>query len=475
MKTTLIITLLAGTVLAGCATQSFSPSGNGYVSSLGVDLAETWAVQNQAETPPVITTQSAPWLEAFDANEWKMLVEQAFAHNPDLEQLRANLARSDALADQARAGLFPVLDGIAGGSRTDAFEGPNASLAMLTASLSVSWEPDLWGRIGAEVTASEKDREALQYDLNAAQQLLAASVVEAAFLSIEADRLADVSQRNLDALSETLGFVDAQFERGLRSAQDLMLIRADVASATASLRQAEGSVRQAIRALEALIGVYPDTDRRLANRLPAVPVSSIAGKPATVLQTRPDVRAAASRVDAAYARHAMAVADQKPRLALSGSLNGSSARLVDIVDPASMAANLLSNVSAPLFDGGLRAARVKAAQNDIDAALARYKRTAIVAFEEVENQIDQGGVLELREEALSSALEDARQALKFTQFRYESADVDLLNVLQVQQRVSFIEAQLVSLRRARLVQYLNLSLALGVEPFSYEPNSNVAL
>jgi outer membrane protein TolC len=96
--------------------------------------------------------------------------------------------------------------------------------------------------------------------------------------------------------------------------------------------------------------------------------------------------------------------------------------------------------------------------------MADYQDIALNAFREVERQIDQGQILEQQEVELTQALSDARDALKIIQFRYESAESDLLNVLSVQQRVSFIEGQLVSTRRARLVQYINLSLSLGITP-----------
>ena len=464
MKRSLLLILAAASLTSGCATTSLTGGASGSSPKLGLELPATWN-QSEAQMDQVATGATQPaWLSAMEGDDWAALVEEAYRNNPDLDQLRANLDRADALIQQARAGLMPILDGLLGASRSDALEGSGASSATLSASLSASWEPDLWGRLTARLDASQLEREARLADLDSAKQVLAASVVEATFLTIEAQRLADVSSRNLDALSETLGFVNVQQERGLRSAQDLVLIRADVATAEASLRQAEGSARQAKRALETLIGVYPGTTRIIPNRLPKVPEVQGIGQPADILRTRPDLRSAECRVLAAYANHEVAVADQKPQLSLSGSFGGSDASLSNVLDPMNIASNLLVNVSAPLFDGGLRRSAVDAAEADIDAALATYRRTALTAFQDVEDQIDSGQVLKAQEEALLLALEDARQALKFMRFRYESAEVDLLNVLQIQQRVSFIEGQLVTLRRARLVQYLNLSLALGVPP-----------
>lgn len=460
--------LIIGALLSGCATTSMTSSGTSDTLSLSLDAPATWQSARSPALPMDANASQAPWLSGFSETVWAELVNTAYQNNPDLDGLQANLDRAGALSDRARSGLRPVLDGILGLSRSDNLEGPDASSATLGASIAASWEPDVWGRLKASVQAGDFETEAARADLYAARQILAASVVESAFLAIEANSLAQVAQSNLDALSETLGFVEVQYERGLRSAQDLVLIRADVASATASLRQAEGSARAAQRALDVLIGDYPDTNRVLQSELPVVPRLSAMGQPTDILRNRPDLRAAELRVDATYSRQESALAAQKPRLTLGGTFGGSDAQLGQLLDPASLAATLFANVAAPLYDGGQRSADVAVAQADVDSALATYRRTALDAFQDVENQIDQGTILQEREDALFSALQDARNALKFTRFRYESAEVDLLNVLQVQQRVSFIEAQLVSLRRARLSQYVNLSLALGVPPSTGE-------
>lgn len=463
--------LLSVSFLTGCATTSLTGQGSSHFERSNVQSPESWDTLGISVQPPEALPLSLAdvgaevnWLDAFDDPAFNALVEEAYRNNPNLERLQANLDRAKALADRARSSLSPTLDGGLSGSRSDAFEGPDRSSANLDVRLSASWDVDLWGRLSASAEAGELEAQATQADLDAARQILAASVIETLFLAIEAQRLQEVSQRNLDALSETLGFVEVQYDRGLRSAQELVLIRADVSSAIASYKQAEGRTRQAKRALEILIGHYPRTDRGLADELPDVPSVASVGQPANILRTRPDLRAAERRVDAAYARHASALAAKKPRLSLSGSLGGSGSQLADWFDPASIAASLLGNVTAPLFDGGLRDADIAIAKADVDAAMATYRETALDAFLEVENQLDEADILRQREAALLSALKDARDALRFTQFRYESAEVDLLNVLQVQQRVSFIEAQLVGLRRARLSQYLNLSLALGIPP-----------
>ncbi len=463
MNKYLIITGAAAVLLSACATAPAGLAPTGTLSLPSISIPSEWEKAGRPEDKP---EHAAGWLNRFNDTELNDLVVQAFAHNPNLKRLQARLEQAKAQSNKARSALLPVLRASAGGSRTESFDSSDNSTANLNIGLDVSWEPDLWGRIEASSNANENRAEAAQEDYKAARQVLAASVIENYFLAIEARRLAEVSKSNLDALNKTLGFVTVQYDRGLRSGQDISLIRADVASAKVSFNRTEGAARNALRALNILMGSYPQTERLLSATLPDVPKFTVLGQPANILTQRPDLRAAQYRVRAAYSAHKSTKAAQNPNLSLGGIIGGNSSALGNVFDPSAMASTLFANLTAPIFDGGARKADIAIARADIDESLASYQEAALSAFSEVERQIDEEQILAQQEIELTQALSDARDALRFTQFRYESGESDLLNVLSVQQRVSFIEGQLVSTRRARLVQYLNLALSLGDEPIT---------
>jgi NodT family efflux transporter outer membrane factor (OMF) lipoprotein len=462
-KSSVLSYLSSALILSACATTQAGLSAETHLALPLARVAEAWQVKPEPKpnTSPISFTG---WLTELDDITLNDLVERAYIQNPDLKKLRSRLDRSTALATKSRAQLSPFVNASIGASRTSFLKELSQDTASVDAGLDVSWAPDLWGRLDDRDKAAELGEKAAATDLEAGRQLLAANIAENYFLAIEANRLADVSSRNLDALNKTLGFVLVQYERGLRSGQDISLIRADVASARVSLNRAEGDARNALRRLEVLTGDYPKADKLSSTSLPTLPALDVIGKPADLLTQRPDLQAAQFRVRVAFRTHEASRKAKLPDLSLSGRLGGQSNVLGQIFNPTSIASTLLASVTAPIFDGGARKADISIAQSNIDEALADYQDLALQAFRDVEQQLDQGHILSDQELSLEQALESANKALQFTEFRYESAETDLLNVLSVQQRVSFIEAQLVSTRRARLVQYVNLALATAVEP-----------
>lgn len=400
------------------------------------------------------------WLAAVEDETLNALVEEALAANPEIGAAQGRLNRARAILSQSRAAQRPTVTAIGGASITETMDGgPDTS--AFNVGLNASWEADLWGRLAAASDADARSADAAAADLDATRQLIAASTAQAYFLLIEANQLADVEQSNLERLEETLGFVSIQFERGLRSSEDIALIRADVETARASLDLAHQAQRNATRAIEVLVGRYPTSSLDVGREPPVRPAVSVLGKPADLLERRPDIRAAKLALLAQHARTRSARADLLPRLSAQARFDGSNSALEDLFDPSALAASLLINGTQALFDGGARRARIEAADADTEIAVANYQLLVLDAFNEVETELDRGQVLERREVFLANALSEAEDALQFSRFRYELGESDLLNVLSIQQRVASLQAELARTQRARLDQYVALALALG--------------
>ena len=402
------------------------------------------------------------WLTAFSDTQLTELVTEALAANPDLAQAQGRLNRARALQRQSRAAQLPSLSMASSSLTTEGLDGGN-DLTNYTATLTANWEVDLWNRLGSAAEASELSSQASDEDYRSVQQLIAASTAQAYFLLIEANRLASVQRSNLESLEETLGFVSIQFERGLRSSEDIALIKADVETARASLDQAEQAKRDAARSIEILLGRYPASKFGSSDKAPLRPEQSVVGSPVSLLERRPDIRAARLQILAAHARSESARADLLPRLSTQASFGGAGTAIEDLFDPSALAASFILSGAQALFDGGARRSRFDVADADLEVAIAEYQSLLLDAYNEVETQLDRGAVLEQREQYLSNALQEAESALKFSRFRYELGESDLLNVLSIQQRVASLNAELARTQRARLDQFVSLALALGRE------------
>ena len=444
--------LLAST--AACASITAPQDAANAARATLPDAPDAWAMASERVGPV-----EAGWLAKLEDPLLDALVSEALANNRNLQAAAANVQRSWALAGQAGAALSPSVSLSSGASRGGNIEDSGGDSYSLTGQ--ASWELDLWGRIRAGNQAAVLSAGAAEADYVYSQYSLAAAVARAYFLSIEAGRQAETVQNTLDALNETDRIVGVQFEFGLATSQDVALSRSDLARTKASLVAAQGSQRDALRALEVLLGRYPAADLSVRQDLPDVPPAPPPGLPSDLLERRPDIIAAERRVAASFNSLDQAKAARMPSISLTGSVGGSSGDLTNLINPTNIAWQAATSLVAPLIDGGLRESQVDQATAEQSQAIAGYADTVLNAFQEVEGSLDQTIVLRDRAVSLEEAAREANNALRIANLRYEEGETDLLDVLTIQQRVLSNEGDVVSIERAQLDEWIALNLALG--------------
>ena len=401
------------------------------------------------------------WVGTFDDPALVKLVEEALLNNRNLQVSAAGMERARALAAKAGAALAPSVDLTAGADRsgTGSSDVPDSTKSNI--GLRVGWEVDLWGRIRAGVQAGSNDADAAAADYRYARESLAAGTAKAYITAVAADLQTGTSRRTVKLLEDILRIVQVKKENGAASGQDVALARSDLARTREGLASVEGSQRDALRALEVLLGRYPSADIEVRKALPDLPPPPPAGLPSELLERRPDIVAAERQVAAAYNRVAEAKAARLPRLSLTGNAGGASSKLSDILRLDQLAWQLGASLLTPLVDGGSLQASERAATAQQKAALANYGQAVLTAFKDVESLLDQGKILRRREAELREALKEATKAFRIAKLRHEEGESELLDVLSIQQRLAATESDLISIQRFLLEQRINLYLALG--------------
>ena len=392
------------------------------------------------------------WLYGFGDAQLEALAGEALANNLNLRIGAAQVDRAAGIARAAGAALRPAI-GFAGdiaetgGDRAVSGTSYNASLA-------VSWELDVWGRVRSQARAGEAVFEATVADFEYARLSIVATTAKTWFLATEARLQRSLATEAVETFRGILEVVETREDVGQVTQQEVALARADVASAEDALRQAESAYEQVQRGLEVLLGRYPAADLEAADDLIGIPPPIPVGVPSDIIARRPDLRAAERRVAAAFFQ------EQEARLARLPSFNLTAGVGIDSgLDDA--IGNLAAGIVAPIFTGGALQAQVDIATADQEAAMAAYGLTLLNAFEEVETALSNEQLFEQRQQFLESVVTENERALEIARVRYDVGQIDLLSVLQMQARVLGARASLIRIRDERLAQRVNLHLGLG--------------
>ena len=184
--------------------------------------------------------------------------------------------------------------------------------------------------------------------------------------------------------------------------------------------------------------------------------------PASLLDRRPDVRAAEFALRAANERIGVSIAQLYPDLTLTGSYGFSADTIEDIFqqDETEMYA-AISRLTQPIFKGGQLRAQVDAAKARHAELAANYARAVLTAMQETEDALVSEQMLQTQLEHAQTRLTEAKAAESLSRQRYQRGVEAILAVLESERRARMAEEELAVLRGQLWTTRVNLFLALG--------------
>jgi NodT family efflux transporter outer membrane factor (OMF) lipoprotein len=445
--------LLLATLLSGCALQA-PPEREELRKQALPDYAlpEAYAA---GTTAPGAATDA--WLASFGDPQLEKLVREAIDANLDLRVAAARVEQAAAAARLAGATLWPQVNALARGGGT--LSGDSSGLEGW--GIFANWELDLWGRVRYGREAAAKQLESTQLDTEYARQSVAAMVAKGWFLALEARAQRTIATEMAQSSARLGSLARDRLRVGRGDELEVRQADAQTASFRDAALQLELAEAQALRSLEALLGRYPAGAVALVADLPAMPGPVPVGLPSALLERRPDVIAAERRVAAAFSRVGEARTAKLPRISLTAALTSISSELFVLQDRDDPLASAGAAITQPLFLGGALQSQEEIRDAELKAAIAEYGRVGARAFGEVENALSAGFNLEERFATLTRAVSDNARALELAEIRYRVGSADLRAVQQQQLALFAARSSLLRARTERLVQRVNLHLALG--------------
>lgn len=435
--------------LQGC--QQFTPAPR---------YLETKPLPGETTAPYAASpTVSPKWWEQFNNNELNSLIEMALADNFSIQEAWARLDQARAATTSRNSALFPTITMDGNYTRTQTKKKANSYNTFSTGP-SASYEMDLWGKIKANIAASQLETKASRYDLETAAMSVAAQVADTWVELIATRKQLALAKQQLTLNTTVLDLLELRFENSMSTALDVLQQREVVASAKAAIPPIENQITALSNALALLLGKTPDKgpiiQGDLPEQLPALPVK---GLPANLLALRPDVRAAGSRLLAAdwYETHART--NRLPNFYLTGSFIFREGTLDLLLQ--NWILSLGAGLSATVFDGGKKDAAVEQAMAVVKERLAYYEKTVTTAIVEVENSLAAEQYQTRYVDLLLAELDSARQAREEAGRRYIKGLDPFIPFLTEQVNVQKLESRLIEQKAVLIKNRIALYRALG--------------
>jgi NodT family efflux transporter outer membrane factor (OMF) lipoprotein len=420
----------------------------------------------QAE--PADRLQRDSWWTPYGSAELNDLEKQLIAGNPTLAAALANYAQARALADQARAGLFPSLGVSADVARNREslrapLRGPTTPTYYNANTLggSVSYELDLWGQIRNEVAAGEANAAATAADLENARLSLIAQLVEDYIQLRSLDQDSAILDETVEAYARALELTQQRHDAGIAPGLDVTQAQTQLNAARSSAAQTLAQRALMEHAIAALLGESASTFS-LQPRIVVIPLPQVpSGVPSALLERRPDIAAAQRRMMAANADIGVARAAYFPTLTLGAQGGFQSTGFSNWLSAPSSFWAIGPNALLSVFDGGLRRAQVAQARAEFDASAANYRGVVVSAFQQVEDSL---ATLNHYHDASideKAAVDAAQRTLDFSLALYKQGATDYLTVVTSQTALLQTQLEALSLDTMQLTASVDLIRALG--------------
>lgn len=407
------------------------------------------------------------WWETFGDPTLNSLEERLTINNQNIKEYFENYMAARALVRNSKASRYPTISFApqvsAQGTGTDSTARLSTSSSTTSYELpfSVSWEPDLFGKISN--TIRENANAAQVSAANLANETLSeqSSLAQYYFELRGQDSLLALYSESIAKYEEYLKITQARFQTGIATEQDVAQAETTLHTTEASATAAATTRAQYEHAIALLLGEaagnFSLPSMPLELKVPKIPT----GIPSQLLERRPDIAAAERSMAEANARIGVGKAAYYPTISISASGGTQSS---DITKLGNMAARFWStggSATETLFDFGARKATVQQYEAQYRSTVATYRQTVLNAFKEVEDYLVSSRQLAEQNERQQLAIASASKYEALATVRYQTGVDTYLNVISAQTSLLSNRQNLVSLQTNRMTSAVQLITALG--------------
>ncbi|MGO9006350.1 MAG: efflux transporter outer membrane subunit [Beijerinckiaceae bacterium] len=410
------------------------------------------------------------WWGAFHSRALSDLVVRSLRQNPSIEAAEAAIRVAAATRDAQIGALFPQVAGTFNptANRTSGSLSPVPASGSLyyrlyTAQVSVSYVVDIWGGTRRAVENLQAQTEMQRWQWEAAKLTLTSNVVTAAIQEASLRGQIEATRNLIKIAADILSNFKKQKEFGQVSDLDVLTQQAALETFEQTLPPLQKQLAQQRDLLTALAGQYSNDEIRETFNLGSfrLPRQLPVTLPSALVRQRPDVLSAEANMHAMDALIGVAIANRLPNITLSGLAGPQSTTFATLFTPSSMAWTFGGNVAQSIFDGGTLYFRQKAAEQGYRQADAEYRSTVITAFQNVTDALR---ALQTDSRAVSATVRAENTAKRYLELVRQQAklgQVAPLVILNAQQTYLQAVINRIQAQASRMADTTALFMALG--------------
>ncbi|MGV8943594.1 efflux transporter outer membrane subunit [Thermomonas sp.] len=408
------------------------------------------------------------WWKTLGDTQLNVLIDEAMDSSPAIDAADARTRKALAQSGLADAMRKPTLGAgaqVLGLQIPETLAGPELggkfSVANLL-TLSLKYNPDLWGVDKSKWQAAVGNARASEVDAQAARLTLAANIARTYVALAQAFDTLDAAHAEAARSDALVALNQQRIQAGLDNTIALNQNRSTSASAVQQAQAAQQQIDALRTALAALAGAGPDRGLQIERpklatpdiRLPSLLSSDLLARRADIVAARWRVEAAAHGIDASKAAF-------YPTINLSMMVGLAAGNLGNLFGSNALLINGGPGITLPIFEGGRLRNQLMGSNADYDLAVASYNQALLGAIHEVTDAVQAARALDAQIVTTGQARATAGKAHQLVQQRYRAGLATQLDVLAAQRPLLQLDQQLAALNAKRRTAAIDLDQALG--------------
>lgn len=410
------------------------------------------------------------WKELFNDPYLVQYIEEGLQNNIDIRVAIQQVLMAEAYVKQGKAGYLPTFDVDAGANRSYISKngqqgallgGGKDHVDQFQLSGNLSWEADIWGKIRSSKRASEADYLGTVAAHQAVKSRLVADIAATYYQLVALDAQLEITKKNVMVRDSSVSTIQALKDAGSTNQVAVDQNIAQYNQARALQVDLETAIFQTENTLSILLGQQPRgydrgglDDQHLQSDLKL-------GVPTTLLSNRPDVIAAEYNLVRAFELTNVARSNFYPSLTISASGGFQSLQLDQLLNANSLFANIVGGLAQPVFNQRKIRTQKEVADAQQEQALLEFKRSLLVAGNEVSNALYAYNAETQKLEYRTLEVEALRNAETNSLELLKNGYANYLDLLISRQSVLNSELSMIDSKLQQLLSVVDLYEALG--------------
>lgn len=412
-----------------------------------------------------------PWNDLFRDTYLKQYIEEGLQNNLDIRVALQQIAAAEAYVKQGKAGYLPSISANASASRSY-LSGNGQQGAILSGlgtdhidqfelSGSLSWEADIWGKIRSNKRATEANYLQTVAAHQAVKTALVANIAATYYQLLALDSQLEITNKTIIARDSSVFTIRALKDAGQVTQVAVDQNIAQYNNARALSVDLEAAIFKTENTLNLLLGKPGAPVQRSILEDQALQSDLKLGVPTTLLANRPDVMASEYALVQAFEFTNVARSSFYPSLTLTASGGFQSLDFDELLNTNSLFANLLGGLAQPIFNRRAIKTQHEVALAEQEQALLDFKKTLLIAGNEVSNALYEYTAETEKFEYRSNEVTALRNAESNSEELLKNGYANYLDLLTARESALNAELNIIDNKLQQLLSIIDLYEALG--------------